>query len=59
MDQNVRASNRQAMGAARVTDDLSREPEQGATTQNSAMVVVLGSVALASMAFGFVLGLLF
>jgi len=57
MDQHVRASNRQALGA---TDKrILRDPELDKPAQSSAMVLVLGFVALVSMAFGFLLGLLF
>lgn len=57
MDQNVRVSNRPALDA---TDkQISRDPELAKPAQSSAMVLVLGFVALVSMAFGFILGLLF
>jgi hypothetical protein len=57
MDQNVRASTRPALDAA--DKEISRDPELAKPAQSSAMVLVLGSVALVSMAFGFLLGLLF
>lgn len=57
MDQNVRASNRSALDA---TDKpILRDSELAKPGQSSAMVLVLGFVALVSMAFGFLLGLLF
>jgi hypothetical protein len=56
MDQNVRVSHHQAANpAAESLPDL----ELGKPAHSSAMVLVLGLVALVSMAFGFVLGLLF
>lgn len=57
MDQNIRVSNRPALDA---TDkQFSHDPELSKPAQSSAMVLVLGFVALVSMAFGFILGLLF
>ena len=56
MDQNVRLSPSQAT-AQRSNDGL-RDAEIGKPAYSSAMVIVLGLVALVSMAFGFVIGLL-
>jgi hypothetical protein len=57
MEQNVRASTRPALDA---TDkQILRDPELAKPAHSSAMVLVLGFVALVSMAFGFLLGLLF
>lgn len=56
MDQNLRSTRRQ-------TQDLMGENTPQApgerSARGSAMVLVLGFVALVSMAFGFLLGLLF
>lgn len=57
MDQNVRASKRLAQDA--MDEQIFRDRELTEPAQSSAMVLVLGFVALVSMAFGFVLGLLF
>lgn len=57
MDQNVRASKRLAQDA--MDEQIFRDDELTEPAQSSAMVLVLGFVALVSMAFGFVLGLLF
>lgn len=56
MDQKVRVSPRQATDPA--DDDGLHDSEYGKPANSSAMVVVLGLVALVSMAIGFVLGLL-
>ncbi len=56
MDQNVRASQRQTTTA--MNDENLRDAELRKPAQSSAMVIVLGLVALVSMAFGFILGLL-
>lgn len=57
MDQNLRESDGQSSDLT--DEDMPCEPEAGKTVQGSAMVLVLGFVALVSMACGFVLGLLF
>ena len=57
MDQNVRVSHHQTANPA--ADQSLHEFELGKPPHSSAMVLVLGLVALVSMAFGFVLGLLF
>ncbi len=57
MDQNVRVSKRPAQDA--MDEQIFRDRELTEPAQSSAMVLVLGFVALVSMAFGFVLGLLF
>jgi len=57
MDQNVRVSHHQAANSA--ADESLHDLELGKPAHSSAMVLVLGLVALVSMAFGFVLGLLF
>jgi hypothetical protein len=56
MDQNVRVSHRRT--TTQVSDDSLRDAELHKPAHSSAMVIVLGLVALVSMAFGFVLGLL-
>lgn len=56
MDQNVRAP--QCPTTAQLNDDSLRDAELHKPAHSSAMVIVLGLVALVSMAFGFVLGLL-
>lgn len=57
MDQNVRASTRRTLDA---TDkQILGDPDLSKPAQSSAMVLVLGFVALVSMAFGFLLGRLF
>ena len=40
-------------------DDLAHDLEQGKSPQSSAMVIVLGMVAVLSMTIGFILGKLF
>lgn len=57
MDQNLRVSTRPALDAA--DTQIPRDPELAKPAKSSAMVLVLGSVALVSMVFGFLLGLLF
>ena len=57
MDQNLRGSHRPASDP--VEEDMTSEPEDDKPGHGSAMVLVLGFVALISMVFGFLLGLLF
>lgn len=57
MDQNVRVSHHTSANPA--VDEGLHDTELGKPAHSSAMVLVLGVVALVSMAFGFVLGLLF
>ena len=57
MDQNLRGSHRPASDPAE--EDMTSEPEDDKPGHGSAMVLVLGFVALISMVFGFLLGLLF
>jgi hypothetical protein len=54
MDQKLRVSHNEASAQAHDLHDA----ELGKPPRSSAMVIVLGLVALVSMAFGFVLGLL-
>jgi hypothetical protein len=57
MDQHVRASHHQATTAP-MNDESPQGTNIGKPAFGSAMVIVLGLVALVSMAFGFVLGLM-
>ncbi len=42
-----------------IHDETARDPEHGKPAQSSAMVIVLGLVALLSLVIGFVLGKIF